>query len=397
MKDLFIILIFSGIIASISYSKNYTQKDLESDLNYYYKIASQRKDLTTNDKLYILDRIYQKYKTTNLDLSKLTKEIETLKLQLEKEKSSKTTTSLSTSTAEALLKNPNIDEEKKEFKKIIEDEKYRISTGDILYISVFPTEELSTEVIVLPDGKISFPLIGKLKVEGLTIKELQNLLEKNLSVYISKPKVSIAIRYFAKKQVFIIGEVRNPGGYQYYDGLKLLEIISCAGGFTPDAGTKNIRIHRIKKGKQKTILVNFEEIMMDTSKDVLLEPADIIEVPKQLKSISVIGSVINPRNFEWQDDLDLLKALSLAGGPTDIANLTTIRIFRENPDGSREVIDINGKKLFKGELKYNKKLQPGDVIYVPKKPLVTGQWLVNTLLPWASLIISIFIIITYLK
>lgn len=392
------------LIASNLHPQNLTQRDLQNDLNYYYRITSQKKDLSANDKLYILDRIYQKYKDTNLDLSKLKREIEKVKLQLEKEKSLKTDISSKTITQQT----SNLQDTKRDIstntssdtsqsRRFIEDEKYRISVGDILYIRVLPAEDLSSEVVVAPDGKISFPLIGSLKVEGLTIKELQQILEKNLSIYISRPRVSIVIRYFAKKQVFIMGEVRNPGGYQYHEGLKLFELISLAGGFTPQAGIKNIKIYRGEKGKQKVITVNFEEIITDTSKDILLEPADIIEVPKQPKSISIIGAVLSPGSYEWQDNLDILKALSLAGGPAEIADLASIRIFRENPDGTRRFINVNAKKLLKGDLSKNIKLQPADIVYVPKRPFVSGQWIVNTLLPWTSLIISIFIIITYLK
>lgn len=406
-------MFFLSLILFNLYSQNLTQKDLQNDLNYYYKITKQKKELSANDKLYILDRIYQKYKNSNLDLSSLTKEIEKVKLQIEQEKKLNTEvsskTALTQETFYLKISSPTLQDEQKnpsistipldtsQSKKFIEDEKYKISVGDILYIRVLPAEDLSSEVIVAPDGKISFPLLGTLKVEGLTIKELQQTLEKNLSVYISKPKVSIVIRYFAKKQVFIMGEVRNPGGYQYHEGLKLFELISLAGGFTQHAGTKNIKIYRGEKGKQKTITVNFEEIITDTSKDIILEPADIIEVPKQPKSISIIGAVVSPGSYEWQDNLDILKALSLAGGPAEIADLTSIRIFRENPDGTKKLINVNAKKLLKGDLNRNIKLQPADIVYVPKKPFVSGQWIVNTLLPWTSLIISIFIIITYLK
>lgn len=409
MKKLIFFIMCVILIISETYPQKLSQKDLQDDLNYYYKITSQKKDLSANDKLYILNRIYQKYKDSNLDLSKLKEEIEKVKLQLEQEKTLKVQTSSKTTNQEIQDSNSTLRFSPKESsftvvsetfqqpKKIIEDEKYKISVGDILYIRVFPAEDLSSEVIVAPDGKISFPLLGSLKVEGMTVKELQQTLEKNLSVYISKPKVNIIIRYFAKKQVFIMGEIRNPGGYQYHEGLKLFELISTAGGFTPQAGTKNIKIYRGEKGKQKTIIVNFDEIITDTSKDILLEPGDIIEVPRQPKSISIIGAVVSPGSYEWQDNLDILKALSLAGGPSDIADLTSIKIFRENPDGTKKLINVNAKKLLKGDLSKNIKLQPADIVYVPKRPFVSGQWIVNTLLPWTSLIISIFIIITYLK
>ncbi len=361
-----------------SQQTNLTQKQLEADLQYYYKTVKQ-KNLTPNDKLYILNKIYDKYKNSNLDLTKLKQEINLVKSEIKQQKEEKQKITQSG-----------------EEKFLLTDD-YKISAGDILFIRVSPAEELSKEVVVSADGKIVFPLVGTLKVEGYTIKELEQILQKNLAVYITQPKVSITVKLYSRKQVFILGEVKSPGGYLYKEGLKLFELISQAGGVTKYAGTRNIKIYRGEKKEQKVITANLDEIIADPSKDILLLPGDIVEVPKQPKTISVIGEVTHPGMYEWYEQLDILQALSLARGYTATAKLSSVKIFRETSSEQKQVINVNVAKILKGNLQKNVILEPGDVVYVPKKPLVSTTWFVNTVLPWLALISSVLLLITYLS
>jgi len=365
---------------SLVYSQqtNLTQKQLEADLQYYYKTVKQ-KNLTPNDKLYILNRIYDKYKNSNLDLTKLKQEIDLVKSEINQQKEEK----------------QKITQPDKE--KFLPTDDYKISAGDILFIRVSPAEELSKEVVVSADGKIVFPLIGAIKVEGYTIKEAEKILQKNLAVYITQPKVSITVKLYSRKQVFILGEIKSPGGYLYKDGLKLFELISQAGGLTKYAGTRNIKIYRGEKKEQKVIIANLDEIIADPSKDILLLPGDIVEVPKQPKTISVIGEVTYPGMYEWYEQLDIIQALSLARGYTATAKLSSVKIFRETSSGQKQVINVNVAEILNGNLQKNVILEPGDVVYVPKKPLVPATWFVNTVLPWLALISSVLLLITYLS
>ncbi len=365
---------------SLVYSQqtNLTQKQLEVDLQYYYKTVKQ-KNLTPNDKLYILNRIYDKYKNSNLDLTKLKQEIDLVKSEIKQQKEEK----------------QKITQPDKE--KFLSTDDYKISAGDILFIRVSPAEELSKEVVVSADGKIVFPLIGAIKVEGYTIKEAEKILQKNLAVYITQPKVSITVKLYSRKQVFILGEIKSPGGYLYKEGLKLFELISQAGGLTKYAGTRNIKIYRGEKKEQKVIIANLDEIIADPSKDILLLPGDIVEVPKQPKTISVIGEVTYPGMYEWYEQLDIIQALSLARGYTATAKLSSVKIFRETSSGQKQVINVNVAEILNGNLQKNVILEPGDVVYVPKKPLVPATWFVNTVLPWLALISSVLLLITYLS
>jgi len=238
------LLLFCSVI--YSQQTKFTKNQLDSDLQYYYK-TYQQKNFSPNDRLYFLNKLYEKYKNSGLNLTKLEQEISIVKNEL-KQQSVETSTQVQKLEPKTGQKPTNKDiTEQKNY--LIDD--YKISAGDILFVRVSPSEDLSKEVVVSPDGKIVFPLIGTIKIDGYTIKEAEQIIQKNLAVYITQPKVSISVKLFSKKQVFILGEVKNPGGYSYKDGMKLFELISLAGGITQFAGTKNIKIYRGEKKRTK--------------------------------------------------------------------------------------------------------------------------------------------------
>jgi polysaccharide export outer membrane protein len=385
LKNLLIIfLIFQLSNISIFATSNLTQKDLEADIRYYNKISVE-KNFTKNDKLYLLNKLFDKYRNTDLDISVIVKEID--KINKETNKQSVTTQKLTLPEKKSVIPVASS-----------EEQSYVITSGDVIYIHIIPSEELSREVIVSADGMITFPLIGAIKAAGLTVKGLKTVLEKALSIYITDPKVTLTMKSFSKKQIFIMGEVKQSGGYQYREGMKLLDLITLAGGVTNFAGTKNIKIYRGEKDKRETITVNLEEIIKsgDTTKDFILRAGDIIEIPRQPKTVSVIGAVNNPGNFDWYEGINLLEAISLAKGQTEVASLGKIKIFR-GTNKEQKMLVTNLDNVLKGDLKNNILLEPGDIIVVPRKPLVASQWFVNTVLPWLSLIAMTFVIINYTK
>jgi len=273
---------------------------------------------------------------------------------------------------------------------------YIINSGDTLGIKISPAEELSKDVIVGDDGTIEFPLIGTVSVKGITKNKLENILQKKLSKYITNPKVEIIIRYYSKKQITLLGEVIKPGIYQYKDGLHLFELITQIGGFTPNAGIKNIKVYRGQQENKKIIVVNLEDIIKngDFSKDFLLNPGDVVEVPKLPKKISIIGAINSPGNYDYTSNMHVLDAISIAGGPKFDSNLKSVKIFREYID-KRKVIQINLAKIIDGKTEIDITIEPGDIIVVPYKKIVSGTWFVNNILPWLSLITMLILIKGY--
>ena len=125
---------------------------------------------------------------------------------------------------------------------------YKLGPGDNLSISVFQEEDLSIEARINTKGSIDFPLIGELKLVGLTRDQAEALLDKKLrGDYLVDPQITISIANYRK--FFISGEVRKPGSYEYHPDMTVRQAVALAGDFTDRASRKNIFI--IKEGDKK--------------------------------------------------------------------------------------------------------------------------------------------------
>lgn len=124
------------------------------------------------------------------------------------------------------------------------DEDYRINKGDKLRIDVWQEENLHAEVMVSPDGSISFPLVGIVTAAGKTPDELQNLLREQLEQYIPGPEVNISLLTVEGNRIYIIGEVSHPGPYVMTNSLDVMQALAMAGGLTPFAAKNHIHVVR---------------------------------------------------------------------------------------------------------------------------------------------------------
>ena len=162
---------------------------------------------------------------------------------------------------------------------------YKIQPTDVLSITVHEQADLTTKTRVTADGYITFPLLGKVEVEGSTVQELEikikELLEKD---YFVNAQVLVFIEAYHPKQVSVMGEVEKPGKFDMPDekDMTLLEAIAMAGGFTEDAAINKTRIMRMENGTKKTIRINVKDITEkgQKEKDIVLEPDDIVFVPE---------------------------------------------------------------------------------------------------------------------
>jgi polysaccharide export outer membrane protein len=157
---------------------------------------------------------------------------------------------------------------------------YRIGPEDVLYISVWESKELSLEVVVRPDGMISFPLVQDVVAEGLTAVELADVLHQKLLVYLKEPQVSVILKQVNAPKVFILGNVARPGTYPLRSDMSVLQALSLAGGFTQFASPRNIRIVRGAGHRQVVRTVNYYKMIdSDAEGNYLLRPGDTIVVP----------------------------------------------------------------------------------------------------------------------
>lgn len=175
----------------------------------------------------------------------------------------------------------------------------KINPGDVVSIAVFPVEEYSREVTVQPDGKIELPLIGSITVKGLTSAQLQDLLQQKYSRFVANPQITVNVRRFAGRRVAIIGEIRSPGFYEYREGMRILELVSTAGGLGENAKASKLRVLRPGAGIEgDTIYVNFKAVLAGKmERDILMAPGDTVYVPK--RGITAGATWINNNILPW--------------------------------------------------------------------------------------------------
>lgn len=160
-------------------------------------------------------------------------------------------------------------------------ENYIIGKGDVLRVFVWRNEQLSSEVVVRPDGKISLPLLQDLQADGLTAPQLKEEITRKFSEYINNPKVTVIVNQINSCKVSVLGKVTSPGLYPITGNTTFIEAISMAGGFTEWANKRKITVITHQGGKKKKIMLNYKKIISgkNPSQNIILKRGDTIIVP----------------------------------------------------------------------------------------------------------------------
>ena len=159
---------------------------------------------------------------------------------------------------------------------------YRIQPGDILSISVWKETDLQADVIVRPDGGLSFPLAGDQVAEGRTVDELRQVLAERLKKFIPDPVVTVALKALGGNRIYVIGKVNRPGEVPFSKPLDVMQVLTLAGGTTSFADPNDIRIlRREDSGKQVVIPFRYDEVARGRhlEQNVLLKTGDTVVVP----------------------------------------------------------------------------------------------------------------------
>jgi len=161
------------------------------------------------------------------------------------------------------------------------DPDYKIGPQDVLTINVWKEPDVSREVPVRPDGKISLPLLNDVEAAGLTPMQLANSLTESLKKFISGPQVTVIVKEINSRRVYVIGEVVRAGTFPLLPKMTVLQIVSSCGGFTQFANPKKIYVLRTKDGKQTKIPFNYKEVVSgkNPEQNIELHPGDTIVVP----------------------------------------------------------------------------------------------------------------------
>ncbi len=158
---------------------------------------------------------------------------------------------------------------------------YVIGANDVLSIVFWRDKEMSADVTVRPDGKISLPLLRDVDAAGLTPEELRRRLVDAASKYVAEPNAAVIVREIHSRNVFITGNVAKPSAYPLNGTVNVLQLIATAGGLLEYADAKNIRIIRTENGAQHYLRFNYKEVVQgrNTEQNIVLKPGDTIVVP----------------------------------------------------------------------------------------------------------------------
>ncbi|MEZ5543259.1 MAG: polysaccharide biosynthesis/export family protein [Pseudomonadota bacterium] len=158
---------------------------------------------------------------------------------------------------------------------------YLIQPGDVLDISVWKEEDLNKQVLVRPDGGISFPLAGDLQAARTSVSELQQQLTAKLQKYIPDPLVTVSILKLDGNKVYVIGKVNRPGEFVASRNLDVVQALSVAGGMTPYAAANKISILRRTNGKLTSIPFRYGDIEKgdNLQQNIMLQSGDVVLVP----------------------------------------------------------------------------------------------------------------------
>ena len=279
----------------------------------------------------------------------------------------------------------------------IQDYDYTVNRGDILNITVWDHPELTIPAgsdrspseagnWVHSDGTIFYPYVGEIKVAGLKVTEIRDILRKELAKYIASPQVDVTVASFRSKRVYMTGELKQPGTQPITNvPLTLLEAVSNAGGLSDAADWTNVTLTRNGETKRYSLRDLYRQ--GDTRENILLRPNDIIHVARNdAAKIFVLGEVTKPTSLNiGRSDITLAEALADAGGfaqaTADASGVFVIRKAAEGSDKIADVFQLHARNATALVLADQFTLQARDIVYVTAAPIARWNRLIAQILP----------------
>lgn len=158
---------------------------------------------------------------------------------------------------------------------------YRIQAGDVLQLSVWHEPDLTKDVLVLPDGWVSLPLVGEVRAAGATVADLRQQLTQRLSAYIPDPTVTVSVLQPAGNKIYVLGKVNRPGEFAVVRPVDVLQALSMAGGMARFAALDRILILRRDGANQLSMSFDYEKVADgdNLEQNVVLRAGDVVIVP----------------------------------------------------------------------------------------------------------------------
>ncbi len=159
--------------------------------------------------------------------------------------------------------------------------KYRLGPEDALEITVWQEPDLQKEVLISPDGWLTFPLVGEIKAQGKTVEEVRQEITKRLKRLIPEAVVSVSLIRIGSNKAYVIGKVNQPGEYTTGRYVTVMQVLSMAGGLRQFSAGDKIKILRRKNGREVAISFNYDEVVSgrNLEQNIVLRDGDVVVVP----------------------------------------------------------------------------------------------------------------------
>jgi polysaccharide biosynthesis/export protein len=253
---------------------------------------------------------------------------------------------------------------------------YVVGPQDVLAVTVTNEPTLTGKFTVVPDGTVAYPLLGSVKVGGLSLRAVERELTTRLADgYLERPLVSVALDQFGSQRVLVVGEVRQAGSYPLSGPTTLLEILLKAGAPTPAAGAEALIVRgrtvdprttttsasasALAASSSNVLRANLDALQRgDLSQNLTLRPGDMVFVPRAEPStpVYVMGMVKAPGAYQVTKGATVLQVLAQAGGVTDRGSTGRIKLVRKTAQRTVEM-----------KVSLHDLVQPGDTILVNRR------------------------------
>jgi len=282
---------------------------------------------------------------------------------------------------------------------------YRFGPGDVLSLRIWNGERLDElKLTVQSDGEAFLPItgIGEMPIGGRTVIEVKDDLKRKLGAIYNQTYIELLLLKYAGHRVHLMGEVRTtarldsgPGEWALRGPTTLVSFLSDHGGPTADADL--MRIHLIRPTGERRAINLFRAVFQGTPEDnPRVTSGDLVYVPSQAmgnRKIFVLGEVRTPGVLNLLEQMNLVEAITRAGGFTQKGYMKGVVVLNRGPEGETEMRIADFKRMHKkGDLSANIPLGPGDIVFVPRRKIATLQEVFSIINPALGIIESIYII-----
>lgn len=261
--------------------------------------------------------------------------------------------------------------------------------GDVIEIGLLEDEMVSGEYPIGPDGTISVPLIGDIACTNTLREDLEEEIEARLARYYEEPDARVSVAEYRPRHAYILGAVRAPGAVELSPNENLLTAVTKAGGMIERKNERNQslgfpQMARILRQNRDIAFVNMLDVLngRDMRANVAIFPDDIIFVPLEgTPTVSVLGEVGRPGLYGLGPGMDITQAIALAGGFTQNADITRVRIIRGWWEPEPQIYTLNYRDIRSGKYTAPLLLRDQDIIVAQTHYLVKYNWVVQQVSP----------------